>query len=253
MKTHHWMVTALLRLYPTAWRREYGPELTGMLLVRPLTAGIVGDVLRSALWQRLRVAEPSTLVGLAMLLVMLNGFVWNIVAPSPYGGEASMLLQNLWGSNLYVLLLVGCGLWTHLRHRGKLDQSGLAAVKISFLAGIPLMLAGILMWLGILGVIVLGPRDTPTTFHEHGFTYTYYDAQIRSCWIRVSEPTIQLQAIQSTTCPPAPLGVMLSPLSRLPASWLWGALGGLLGRWIGRSRRRPLVTSWIPRLLPYWR
>lgn len=237
MKT--WIIRTLLRLYPANWRREYGGELTHMLLARPLTENIVGDVFLSALWQRFRAAEISTLVGLGMLLVMLNGFVWNIVAPPPYGSEASMLLQNLWGSNLYVLLLVGCGLWTHLRRRGKLDQSGLAAVKISFLAGIPVMLAGALMLSGVLGVIVLGPGDIPTTFHQHGFTYTYYDATLRSCWIRVQDPAGPLKAVQSTTCPPAPLGVLLAPLFTLPASWLWGMVGGLLGRWIAR-RRRPV-------------
>jgi hypothetical protein len=239
----NWVIRTLLRLYPAHWRREYGTELAGMLLARPLTLNILGDVFRSALWQRLRASEISTLVGLAMMLVMLNGFVWNIAAPAPYGSEASMLLQNLWGSNLYVLLLVGCGLWTHLRHGGKLDQSGLAAVKISFLAGIPVMLAGALMLSSVLRVIVLGPGDIPTTFHQHGFTYTYYDATLRSCWIRVQGPAGTWKAIQSVSCPPAPLGVLVAPLFSLPASFLWGMVGGLLGRWIGRSRRRPVVTS----------
>jgi len=237
MKTR--IIRALLRLYPANWRREYGGELTHMLLARPLTASIVGDVFRNALWQRLRAAEISTLVGLGMLLVMLNGFIWNIIAPSPYGSESSMLLQDFGGLNLYILLLVGCGVWTHLRRRGKLDQSGLAAVKISFLAGIPIMLAGALMVSGVLGVIVLGPGDIPSTFHQHGFTYTYYDATLRSCWIRVQDPTAPLKAVQSTTCPPAPLGVLLAPLFTLPASYLWGMLGGLLGRWIVR-RGRPV-------------
>jgi hypothetical protein len=177
-----------------------------------------------------------------MLLVMLNGLVWNIIAPSQYGSEASMLPQNLWGSNLYVLLLVGCGLWTHLRHGGKLDQSGLAAVKISLLAGIPVMLAGALMLSGVLDVVILGPGDIPTTFHQHGFTYTYYDATSRSCWIRVQDPMGPLKAVQSTACPPAPLGVLVAPLFRLPVSFLWGMAGGLLGRWIARGRRRQTVT-----------
>jgi hypothetical protein len=121
----------------------------------------------------------------------------------------------------------------------------MAAVKISFLAGIPVMLAGVLMLSGVLGVIVLGPGDTPTTFHEHGFSYTYYDAQVRSCWIRVSAPATQTsaQAVQSATCPPAPLGILVAPLFTLPSSWLWGIAGGLLGRWITRGRRRPVTTS----------
>jgi hypothetical protein len=240
----NWIVRTLLRLYPAAWRHEYGSELMDVLLARPLTAGVVGDVLQNGLRQRVRGADPSTLVGLAMLLVVLNGFVWNIVAPAPYSNESIILLQNLLGSNLYILLLIGCGFWTQLRHRGKLDRSGLAAVKVSFFAGIPVMLAGALMLLGILGVTVSGPGDTPTTIHEHGFTYTYYSAQ-HHCWIRVSEPSAKplAQGVQAATCPPAPLGVLISPLFVLPASWLWGLLGGLLGRWIVRSRHRPVATS----------
>jgi hypothetical protein len=239
----NWIVRTLLRRYPADWRREYGAELTDMLLARPLTVNIVGDVLRNALWQRLRTAEISTLVGLAMMLIMLNGFVWNIVAPPRYGSESSMLLQYFWGSNLYVELLVACGLWTNLRYRGELSRSGRAAMRITFLAGVPTMLAGVLMLSGFLGVIVVGRWDTPTTFHEHGFAYTYYDAPLRSCWIRVQDPTSSLKTIQLATCPPAPLGVLVAPLFTLPSSWLWGMVGGLLGRWITRGRRRPVATS----------
>ena len=238
-----WIVETVLRLYPAAWRREYGPELKDMLLTRPLTAGIVGDVLQNGLRQRVRGGEPSTLVGLAMLLVVLNGFVWNIIAPAPYSNESITLLQHPLGSNLYILLLLGCGCWTYLHHGGELSKSGRAAMKISFLAGIPVMLAAALMLLGILGVVVVAPGDISTTFHEHGFTYTYFSAQT-FCWLRVAEPATQpfARAIQSATCPPAPLGVLISPLFILPASWLWGLLGGLLGRWIAGGRRRPATT-----------
>src|SRR4029077_55234 len=94
-RVKNWIVRTLLRLYPAAWRQEYGSELMDVLLARPLTAGVVGDVLQNGLRQRVRGADPSTLVGLAMLLVVLNGFVWNIVAPAPYSNESSILLQNL--------------------------------------------------------------------------------------------------------------------------------------------------------------
>ena len=114
-------------------------------------------------------------------------------------------------------------------------------MKITFLAGVPAMLAGVLMLTGFLGVIVLTPGQGPTTFHEHGFAYTYYDAAVGSCWIRVADPASSLQAIQSATCPPGPLGILAAPLFALPASWLWGMAGGLLGRWIARGWR-PMVT-----------
>ncbi len=44
----------LLRLYPAAWRKEYGEEFAEMLASRPLTFRIVADVLASAIRQRLR-------------------------------------------------------------------------------------------------------------------------------------------------------------------------------------------------------
>ena len=77
MTVKRWIVTALLRLYPTAWRSEYGPELEGMLLARPLGPCVVADVLWNGLWQRARIAEPSTIMGLASILVILAGFVWS--------------------------------------------------------------------------------------------------------------------------------------------------------------------------------
>jgi len=233
----HFIVRMLLRMYPDSWRREYGIELRDLLVARPLTVGTFGNVLRSGLWQRLRAAEISTLVGIGILLVMLNGFVWNIIAPPRYGSGSSMLLQYFWESNLYVEILVGCGLWTYLRYGGKLSRSGRAAMRITFLAGVPSMLAGVLMLSGFLGVTAVGRWGTLTTFHEHGFTYTYYDSPLRSCWIRVQDPTNVWKALQSATCPPAPLGILLAPLLALPASWLWGIVGGLLGRWIARGRR----------------
>jgi hypothetical protein len=233
MNIRHRLVTLLLRLYPSAWRSEYGPELTDMLLARPLGANTIADVLWSGLRQPVRSVEPSTLFGLVMMLVILSGFLWNIAAPRPYGDASTELLQpstktlptitvRPLASEPYVLLLVGCGCWMQLRRGGKVSQSGLAAMRICFIAGLPIMLAGILMLFGVLGLVVLGPGDTPTPFHEHGFTYTYYSAQHN---------------------PPAPLSVMVSPLFRLPESWLWGTLGGWLGRRISVSRQTPAASS----------
>jgi len=237
-----WVARTLLRLYPAPWRREYGPELLDMLTARPLTAGIVTDILQNGLRQRLRLAEPSSLVGLAMLLIATVGFALNIAAPSPDADESILLRQHLLGSNLYILLLIGCGVWTHLRYGGELSQAGLAALKITFLAGIPVMLAGILMLFGILRIAVIGPGEAATTFQQHGFTYTYYSAQ-SYCWLRVADPAAHplARAIQLTMCPPSPLGVFISPLLMLPASWLWGLVGGSLGRWIACGQR-PLST-----------
>jgi len=224
------IVTALLRIYPPDWRSEYGPELTDMLLSRPLSARVAGDVLRNGLRQRVRSAEASTLVGLGMMLLVFGGLVWNIASPSPYSYGWTTLLQDSsitlprvvvkpFRSELYVLLLVLCGCATYLRHGGEASRPGWAAVKVSFLAGIPIILAGVLMLFGILNLVAVGPGDTMTTFQQHGFTYIYYDAQHQR---------------------PSIWSVLLSPLFALPQSWIWGAVGGGLGRWVARRIPRPL-------------
>src|SRR5262245_49000975 len=119
MRSRHMMTTVLLRLYPHAWRKEYGAELAGILLARPLNWGVVGDVVWSSLGQRFRVAEPSSLVGFASMLVVLAGFT---VRPGHF-----------------VLSLVGCGCWTHLRFGRTVKQSGIAAMRMSVIAGLPAM------------------------------------------------------------------------------------------------------------------
>jgi hypothetical protein len=226
MRVKRGFVTALTRLYPRVWRHEYGPELTEMLLARPLDAAIVADVLMNGLRERVRRVEPSTVFGSILMLLIVTGFVWNVVAPQPYRNTWIILLQpslktmptvtvRPLASELYALLLVGCGIWTHLRHVGQLSQSGIAAMKICLIAGMPIMLAGVLMFVGVLGVIVMVPGDMSTAFREHGIAFTYYSAQ---------------------GTPPTSLSVLVSPLFRLPESWIWGIVGGWLGRRISRLR-----------------
>jgi hypothetical protein len=200
---------ALLRLYPRAWQREYGPELLDILLRQPLTAGIVANVLLNGLRQRVLVTEPSTLLG----LVLMPGAAYALLY--------QQRIVSLQTSNLYVLILIGCGVWTHLRYGGELSRSGRAAVKLSCIAGLPAMQAGLMMLAGIL------------KFHP------VQDV----CWIRVSDASGLIRQIQTAMCPPSPLGVLVAPLFILPASWLWGTLGGFLGRWIARAGETPSIVK----------
>jgi hypothetical protein len=225
MKIKHHISTALVRLYPLAWRNEYGPELTDILLSGRLSARVIADVVWNSLRQRARSPEPSTVMGLTMMLAVLGGLVWNIASPTPNGLAAllrpstktlpAVVVKPL-SSEFYALLLVTCGCWTHLRHRGKLADSGKAAMWVSWVAGIPVILAGAFMLSGLLTVVALGPGDHVTTFHEHGFTYTYYSAQHRV---------------------PGSVNVLLSPLFALPQSYLWGLVGGKFGQWISHLIR----------------
>jgi hypothetical protein len=200
----YWIVTALLRLYPAAWRLEYGPELTDILMSRPLSARVIGDVMWNGLKQSAQAAEPSTILGLASLLAVLTF----VLTGGSYGRRWILLVQpttktlptvavTFMASGYYVLLLIWCGCWTYLRHRGKVTRSGVAGVRMSLIAAIPLMFGGLLMMFGVIGPSLLGPHFESS-----------------ASW-----------------------AVLAAPLFRLPDSWLWAALGGQLGKWI--ARRRP--------------
>lgn len=203
MRSRLVIARSLVALYPREWRREYGPELTDILASRPMTSGVAADVVRSGLWQRVRANQPATILGLASVSLILGGFVFT---PTNDGRQWTALLQPVATSfpplaqtflraQLYVLALVACGCWTHLRYAGSLNRSAAAAMKMSLIAGLPIMTCALLMMLGIVDATFL----------------------------------------QSQRLRPLPWLMMMSPLLRLPESWIWGAIGGLLGRWLSRS------------------
>jgi hypothetical protein len=237
MSIKHRLIAALVRIYPARWREEYGAELSDVLQADPLGSNTIIDVFWNGCWQRLRSLELATIFGLAAMLMILAAFAWNIAAPQSYGSRWTTLLEpsdmtfptitvRPFVSELYVLFLVACGCVIHLQRGGRPTRSGMAAMKISFIAGLPIMAAGVLMLLGVMQATVLGPGDTPTTFREHGFAFTYYSQHTHS---------------------PAPLSVLLAPLARLPESWIWGSVGGVLGRWIScrRGWLRGLTTAGV--------
>jgi hypothetical protein len=203
-----WIASTLLRLYPAAWRLEYGDELKGILLARPLGLRVIADVLWNGLRQRARTAEPSTILGLVAMLVILTGWVF---MGATYGRTWTALMQPsprtfppvaVMASGLFVSLLVLCGCWTHLRHGGRARRAGVAAMRMGLIAGIPIMLAGALMMAGLLELTFVGPR-----------------LPAPSAW-----------------------AILIAPLVRLPEFWLWGALGGKLGKQIRCWQQRAAAT-----------
>jgi hypothetical protein len=208
MTREKWIVAALVRLYPAAWRAEYGLELTDILLARPLGPRVIADAAWNGLRQRGRAAEPSTILGWASTLLMLTGF---IMPGGSYSGAWNALLQPSWkvfptvnvtfmASEAYVLLLVACGCWTRLRYGGKPARAGRAAMRMSVIAGIPIMLIAVLVMSGFVDMAFLDPRGAAT--------------------IR-----------------PSAFAILVAPLSRLPEAWIWGSIGGFVGRQIARRRR----------------
>jgi hypothetical protein len=215
----HRVIAALLSLYPTAWRREYGPELRGVLEDRPLHARTITNVLWGGLRQRLHRTEPWVVMGLALMVLVVSILAGYVMAPPPYtpGMEHS---HGSWpGSLIGIVVLMGCGCWTVLRHGGTLPGAGLQTMKMGLLGSVPVFVVALLIWTGVLGVIVLGPGDAPTTFAEHGFTIAAYGEDGVSAFIFT------------------PLGAVLMQLAGLVDCWLFGAIGGAIGRAI---RHRPL-------------
>jgi hypothetical protein len=152
MNTKHRIVAALLRLYPASWRREYGAELEDLLLTRPLTAAVAADVVSNGLRQRLRAAEPATLLGLVILALVTGAFAYGadpVVRPSGITWPPLVVSWMNPSTELYVLLLVLCGAWTNLKYGGRIGRSARAGVKVTFIGGIPVMIAGTLMLAGI--------------------------------------------------------------------------------------------------------
>jgi hypothetical protein len=220
------LVWLLLRAYPPEWRREYGPELAEILDRRSFGGGAIADVLWSAVRQRVKSDTPATLCGFTAILVLSIGLVLNVAGVPAIGRLLPSLLQDSWKlfpkvvatpfeTELYVLWLLTCGCWTVLRANPHASKPGVAAMKVTALAGIPIMVAGLLMLLGVLDVAVATPGVPPSSFHEHGLTYTYYTTQHYR---------------------PSPLAVLIAPIVELPKSWIWGAVGGRIGRSILRSR-----------------
>jgi hypothetical protein len=209
MKTK--LIALLMRLYPKAWRSEYGAELAEMLRARSLTAGVSGDVIRSALWQRMRAVQAPTWVGLGLMLAMTGAIAANIVDPPPYVwapgqsvaeqpalADQVKLVQRPMRSEVFVLVMFGIGFWTALR--GK-PRPGRAAIRVWLIASIPVAAIGLLMMTGVLSYVEILPGQSPVPFDTRGVVYVVYKAPL---------------GIPAS----APLAFLLSPLLRLPGACL---------------------------------
>jgi hypothetical protein len=221
------IIRMLLHLYPIAWRREYGPELRDLLQARVLGAAEIVDVGRGAIRERVLAADAATWIGVTAMLAVAGAIGWNIGAPQPDGGWTGILAPSTktlptvlitpFVADVYLLSLGTFGCWSTLSRRTTPARSGLAAMRISLIAGLPVAMAGLLMMAGWLGLIVLLPGDVPSTYHQHGFAYTYYTAGGET---------------------PSAVSIVAAPLFRLPEAWLWGAMGGAVGRWMSRMHVR---------------
>jgi hypothetical protein len=208
MNRKHLIASALLRLYPGRWRREYGAELLDVVLARPITMQAMADLAWNGLRQRGHDAAPSTILGVASMLVVSSGVVlaggsytqdWTAVV-RPSSMTFPTITVTFLASDLYGFLLMACGGWTRVRSNATAHESGLAAMRMSLFAGAPVILGGALLALGAIDIRFVDPlRDAS----------------------------------------PNPWAMMVAPLVRLPESWILGAVGGRLARWAVTRRRSP--------------
>jgi F0F1-type ATP synthase assembly protein I len=124
------MIRLLLRIYPAAWRAEYGDEFAALLRSKPLTASVIANVILSGFRERLRQSDPAIFCGIAFTLLFLCLGLFNI-----FRGSTSGLF--LWsGDLLLILVLAGTvAAWSAYRRKGVL-QSCLAALKAGYVLSI---------------------------------------------------------------------------------------------------------------------
>ena len=152
MNSRHWIIAALMRLYPASWRNEFGAELQDLLLARPLTFAIACNVLWSGLRQRGRATEPATIIGLGMMAVVAAAFIFSSEPVLQPSGITWPPLDVSWldpSTEFYALLLMVCGVWTQLKYSDRIRRSAIAAMKLTLIGGIPVMLVGVLMFIGV--------------------------------------------------------------------------------------------------------
>jgi hypothetical protein len=208
------IVAALLAIYPATWRKEYGPEFRHLLEALNLRVRTLVNVIGHGAWQRVRSTEPWLLLSLPLALVGTVFLAVLVIAPPPYdpGLDRSVsppALDLLASLAINLTTIIGCGLWTILRSGGTIPHAGLQTMKMALLIRAPHLVVSLLVLTGILGVVVIGPGDSPTTFAERGFAIAFYSA--------------------NGAIPNSP-AIFWALLIEVLFGWIGGVIGGGLGR-----------------------
>ena len=169
--------------------------------------------------------RTDTAVPVSLRVAIRVGFValfgaQVIFLGQPMWSERIELLQRPLNSEVWVLFLAGIGFWTAWRSNG---WPGWAAIRVSTIASLPLVLIGLLMLLASSISSSCTPGRPPRHSRSGGS----------------STPSIKGD---SRFLDPAPIVMLLSPLLRLPGAWLWGVVGGGIAHWISRARRRQTAS-----------
>jgi hypothetical protein len=105
------IIAMLVRVYPEAWRREYGAELTGVLRTTPMDARTIANVLWSGVRERAREAEMRALWRRAFVaFLVMEAFAGvSFARPSrEFGGPLSVAtFAMVMSAPYYLAALIG--------------------------------------------------------------------------------------------------------------------------------------------------
>jgi hypothetical protein len=95
-------------------------------------------------------------------------------------------------SDFFALALIVCGGWTELRYPGRLSRAGMAALRMSLMAGLPVVVAGLLSLSSVRSVhpsaleVTTAPLLMLPMHFMYGFLGGSIASQLRSMtrWIR---------------------------------------------------------------------
>jgi len=201
-------VSLLLRLYPRAWRSEYGGELAVILADRQFTPSIIVDVVLCGIRQRFRYAEVWQVDGAVLALWLLIGTVANSISPLPRSAY-----NHFFQINWIAELAIG---YIYVSHYSRPPAAAaLFSAKASLLGIIPELLLAVLWTVNLIHPTILGMDGVP---HVHGHLIT--DFCLRT----------------EATVSPATLMIAI-PVTVIPA-FLLGLAGGTLARSVSAPCRR---------------
>ena len=126
------IIRGLLRLYPSAWRAEYGGELGALLSRIFLTPSVVVNVIVSATRERLRSDAIWKICGICLFAWTTLGIALNNTAPISQKNYE-------WYGHLWSIIVLVTGSITVLRRTGA--SPSWAAVKAATLGSLPELLA----------------------------------------------------------------------------------------------------------------
>ena len=160
MKFRNLVTRSLIYAYPWSWRSEYGAELSDVLAQKPLTIGLIANVLTSGATQRLYRDEPWKICGAALLL-------WTCMGLALIGEPGLAPSVQLWYTAIPIPIRFATGVWTVLRKNAGPWAAALASSKAAAMCFLPGALAAILQ-----GPILV-PHSDGSMWHQWGVYFSF--------------------------------------------------------------------------------